>query len=58
MNSPEHSQYELNKLMLSTRWHILNREALTPSGKDTCTGTCLNDSGVDAVGSVLDDAEV
>jgi hypothetical protein len=43
---------KLNRLVLSTRWHILNREALTPSEKDTCASTCLDDSGVDAVGSV------
>ena len=45
---------ELNKLVLSTSWHILNTEALTPSGKDAPASTC----DADAVGSVHDDAEV
>ena len=49
---------ELNQLVYSTKWDCLNQEALTPSGKDTCASTCLDDSGVDAVGSVHDDAEV
>jgi hypothetical protein len=46
---------QLNKLVLSTRWYVLNREAITPSGKDTCASTCVDDSGVDAVGSVPDE---
>ncbi len=45
----------LNQLVLSTRWHVLNQEALKPS---TCASTCLDDSGVDIVGSVPDDADV
>ena len=49
---------QLNQLVLSTKWDVLNKEALKSSGKDTCASTCLDDSGVDAVGSVHDDAEV
>ena len=45
---------ELNKLLLSTSWHILSKEVLTPLGKDTPASTC----DADAVGSVHDDAEV
>jgi hypothetical protein len=36
---------ELNQLVLSTNWQTLNRETLTPSGKDTCIDD--HDSGVE-----------
>ena len=49
---------ELNQLVLYTKWYVLNREALKPSRKDSCASTCLDDFGVDAVGSVHDDAEM
>ena len=44
---------QLNQLVLSTKWDVLNKEALKSSGKDTCASTCLDDSGVDAVGAFL-----
>ena len=46
---------KLNQLVHSTRWYVLNQEALKPS---TCASTCLDDSGVDIVGTVPDDADV
>ena len=47
------SDVQLKKLVYSMKLDILNREALEASGKDTCASTCLDDSGVDA-----DDTEV
>ncbi|KAF8323668.1 hypothetical protein F5887DRAFT_1025705 [Amanita rubescens] len=49
---------KLNKLVYSTKLDVLNWEALEASGKNTCTSTCLDDSRVNAVGSVPDDTEV
>ena len=46
---------KLNQLVHSTRWYVLNQEALKPS---TCASTCLDGSGVDIVGTVPDDADV
>ena len=46
---------QLIRLVYSTRWDILDREAPKASGKDP--SACLADSGVNVVGSVPDDTE-